>query len=142
MVLRGLKDRGFHGEADAIVFYDLATDYLDVLPVQSRSRSNTLEAFRRFAGGQTLKLVYSDQAPELKNAVTTLGALHRLDLDEVPLFLLGGQGSSDTRLFNLYLICGNKVRFVTTLGFRPLVLGMPGVDSLHHPSQACSWAID
>ena len=34
MVLRGLKDRGFHGEADAIVFYDLATDYLDVLPVQ------------------------------------------------------------------------------------------------------------
>ena len=51
MVLRGLKDRGFHGEADAIVFYDLATDYLEVLPVQSRSRSNTLEAFRRFAGG-------------------------------------------------------------------------------------------
>ena len=45
MVLRGLKDRGFHGEADAIVFYDLATDCLDVLPVQPRSRSNTLEAF-------------------------------------------------------------------------------------------------
>ena len=84
MVLRGLKDRGFHGEADAIVFYDLATDYLEVLPVQSRSRSNTLEAFRRFAGGQTLKLVYSDQAPELKNAVTTLGALHRLSTPGMP----------------------------------------------------------
>ena len=83
-VLRGLKDRGFHGEADAIVFYDLATDYLEVLPVQSRSRSNTLEAFRRFAGGQTLKLVYSDQAPELKNAVTTLGALHRLSTPGMP----------------------------------------------------------
>ena len=68
MVLRGLKDRGFHGEADAIVFYDLATDYLDVLPVQSRSCRNTLEAFRRFAMGQTLKLVHSDQAPGLKNA--------------------------------------------------------------------------
>ena len=80
MVLRGLKDRG---EADAIVFYDLATDYLEVLPVQSRSRSNTL-AFRRFAGGQTLKLVYSDQAPELKNAVTTLGALHRLSTPGMP----------------------------------------------------------
>ena len=50
MVLRGLKDRGFHGEADAVVFYDLATDYLDVLPVQSRSKSNTREAFRRYAG--------------------------------------------------------------------------------------------
>ena len=84
MVLRGLKDRGFHGEADAIVFYDLATDYLDVLPVQSRSRGNTLEAFRRFAGGQTLKLVHSDQAPELKNAVTTLGALHRLSTPGMP----------------------------------------------------------
>ena len=84
MVLRGLKDRGFHGEADSIVFYDLATDYLEVLPVQSRSRSNTLEAFRRFAGGQTLKLVYSDQAPELKNAVTTLGALHRLSTPGMP----------------------------------------------------------
>ena len=78
MVLRGLKDRGFHGEADAIVFYDLATDYLEVLPVQSRSRSNTLEAFR------SLKLVYSDQAPELKNAVTTLGALHRLSTPGMP----------------------------------------------------------
>ena len=76
MVLRGLKD--------AIVFYDLATDYLDVLPVQTRSRSNTLEAFRRFAGGQTLKLVYSDQAPELKNAVTALGAMHRLSTPGMP----------------------------------------------------------
>ena len=66
------------------MFYDLATDYLEVLPVQSRSRSNTLEAFRRFAGGQTLKLVYSDQAPELKNAVTTLGALHRLSTPGMP----------------------------------------------------------
>ena len=84
MVLRGLKDRGFHGEADAIVFYDLATEDLEVLPVQSRPRSNTLEAFRRFAGGQTLKLVYSDQAPELKNAVTTLGALHRLSTPGMP----------------------------------------------------------
>ena len=84
MVLRGLKDRVFHVEADAIVFYDLATDYLDVLPVQSRSRSNTLEAARRFAGGQTLKLVYSDQAPELKNAVTKLGAMHRLSTPGMP----------------------------------------------------------
>ena len=25
MVLRGLRDRGINGEADAIVFYDLAT---------------------------------------------------------------------------------------------------------------------
>ena len=84
MVLRGLKDRCFHGEADAIVFYDLATDYLDVLPAQTRSRSNTLEAFQRFAGGQTLKLVYSDQAPGLKNAVTTLGAMHRLSTPGMP----------------------------------------------------------
>ena len=53
------------------------------LPVQSRSRSKTLEAFRRFAGGQTLKLVYSDQAPELK-AVTALGALHRLSTQGMP----------------------------------------------------------
>ena len=44
--------------------------------MQSRSRSNTLEAFR--------KLVYSDQAPELKNAVTTLGALHRLSTPGMP----------------------------------------------------------
>ena len=83
MVLRGLKDRGFHGEADAIVFYDLATDYLEVLPVQSRSRSNTLEAFRRFAGGQ--KLVCSDQARAEKCChYYTLGALHRLSTPGMP----------------------------------------------------------
>ena len=33
---------------------------------------------------QTLKLVFSDQAPELKNAVTTLGALHRLFTPGMP----------------------------------------------------------
>ena len=81
MVLRGLKDRGFHGEADAIVFFDLATDYLDVIPVQTRSRANTREAFRRFAGGQTLKLVYSNQ---LKEAVNAIGATHRLSTPGMP----------------------------------------------------------
>ena len=45
-----------------------------------------------------------------------------LYLDEVPLFLLGGQGGGDTRLFNLYLINGKKVRFVIGLGFVLLVL--------------------
>ena len=40
--------------------------------------------WRHFAGGQTLKLVYSDQAPELKSAVTTLGALHRLSTPGMP----------------------------------------------------------
>ena len=45
-----------------------------------------------------------------------------LYLDEVPLFLLGGQGSSDACLFNLYLINGNKVRFVVAFGFILLVL--------------------
>ena len=84
MVLRGLKDRGFHSEADTIMFYDLVTNYLEVLPMQSRSHSNTLEAFRRFAGGQTLKLVFSDQVPELKNAITTLGALRRLSTPGMP----------------------------------------------------------
>ena len=50
MVLHGLKDRGVNGETDAVVFYDLATKYIDVLPVFSRSVPNTVEAFHKFMG--------------------------------------------------------------------------------------------
>ena len=65
MVLRGLKDRGVNGEADAVVFYDLATKYRDVLPVFSRSVPNTVEAFHKFMGPEPkIGLLYSDQARE------------------------------------------------------------------------------
>ena len=48
MVLRGLRDRGINGKADAVVFYDLATSWIDAMPVMSRSDANTVDAFNRF----------------------------------------------------------------------------------------------
>ena len=43
IVLRNAKDRGIHGETNAIVLFDFATGWLDCIPVKSR---NTDEAVR------------------------------------------------------------------------------------------------
>ena len=32
MILHGLKDKGFNGEKNCIVFYDFGTEYHDALP--------------------------------------------------------------------------------------------------------------
>ena len=61
MVLRGLRGRGINGESDAIVFFDLATEYIDTMPVFSRSVPNTVEAFHKYAGPDPkIRVIYSD----------------------------------------------------------------------------------
>ena len=48
MVLHGLGNRGNNGETDAVVFYDLATGWLEAVPV--RTNSDTLRAFQQMFG--------------------------------------------------------------------------------------------
>ena len=50
LVLHGLKDRGFHGERNAIQFYDFGTEFHDCIPVKSRKTADTDVAFRQFFG--------------------------------------------------------------------------------------------
>jgi hypothetical protein len=50
MVLHGLKDRGFKGEKNAIVFYDFGTKTHECIPAKSRRDGHTDETFREFIG--------------------------------------------------------------------------------------------
>ena len=50
MVLHGLGNRGNHGETDAVVFYDLATGWLESVPVKSRTNTETLRVFEQVFG--------------------------------------------------------------------------------------------
>ena len=85
MVLHGLKDRGVNGETDAVVFYDLATKYIDVLPVFSRSVPNTVEAFHKFMGPEPkIGLLYSDQAREFLAATCRMAWVHHMSTPGMP----------------------------------------------------------
>ncbi|CAE7624163.1 Clec16a [Symbiodinium sp. CCMP2592] len=50
MVLHGLGNRGNNGETDAVVFYDLATEWLESVPVKGRTNADTLRAFQQVFG--------------------------------------------------------------------------------------------
>ncbi|CAE7541323.1 JNK [Symbiodinium sp. CCMP2592] len=50
MVLHGLGNRGNIGETDAVVFYDLATEWLESVPVKGRTNADTLRAFQQVFG--------------------------------------------------------------------------------------------
>ena len=85
VVLRGLRDRGISGEADAIVFHDLATSWIDVMPVISRPGANTFDALNRFAGPHNdIKMVHTDQAKELVSACKQLRCVHEWSTPGMP----------------------------------------------------------
>ena len=46
IVLKSLKDRGVNRESNAIVFFDLATGWIDCIPVKSRHTDMTVKAMR------------------------------------------------------------------------------------------------
>ena len=50
MVLRGLGNRGNNGETDAVVFYDLATEWIETVPVKGRTNADKLRAFHQVSG--------------------------------------------------------------------------------------------
>ena len=50
-------------------FTTLATSWIDVMPVMSRSDANTVDAFNRFTGPHNdIKMMHTDQAKELVSA--------------------------------------------------------------------------
>ena len=55
--------RSFDGDRDLLVIYDLATGCLGAYPVKSKNAGEVLQALVHFAGGDTIKSVYSDRAP-------------------------------------------------------------------------------
>ena len=91
MVLHGLGNRGNNGETDAVVFYDLATGWLEAVPVKGRTNSDTLRAFqqmfgqlddvnafsmdteRRYAPPEVVREIYCDKAREFISVCKRVG---------------------------------------------------------------------
>ena len=74
IVLRNAKDRGIHGESNAIVLFDLATGWLDCIPVKSRNTDEAVRAINAFRGPEArIKQLYADKAPEFGLACSKLG---------------------------------------------------------------------
>ena len=73
MALHGLKNRGVHGEPNAIVIRDVATDFVDTFPCKSRTVEDAHASFLKFQGPRDkIKYWYSDKAPELRDAAVKM----------------------------------------------------------------------
>ena len=65
---------GCDGSKDILVVKDLATGFKGVFPMPSKSGDNTTKALGLFVGhGNTAKLCYSDNSPEIADACLRLG---------------------------------------------------------------------
>ena len=64
---------GINDETAGIVLFDRATKWLQSYPVGGKTAELALEAFQNFAGPKDkIKLLYSDDAPELQRAAKWL----------------------------------------------------------------------
>jgi len=67
-------DKGFDGERDAVVLYDVGTQYLDVYPVGSKSADDVYDSLNQFIGRrQSVSYFYTDAARELRKAAVLMG---------------------------------------------------------------------
>ena len=82
-----LKDRieGLGNAVKGILFYDLATGWLQFQPMTSNSATETMRYFLYIIGDpKKIKLVISDGAAELVAAFKQLGIVHRITLPGRP----------------------------------------------------------
>ena len=85
IVLKGTRDRGVHGETNAIVFLDLATGWIDCIPVKSRHTDETVRAITQFQGPESyIKQLYTDQAPEFDKACGKVGTCNATSTPGMP----------------------------------------------------------
>ena len=71
-------------ETDALVLLDLATKFKMCVPVSCKDATETEHAIRRFVGSQPVKLIYSDNAPNIKRAAADMGLVAEFSLPGVP----------------------------------------------------------
>ena len=85
IVLKGTRDRGVHGETNAIVFFDLATGWIDCIPVKPRHTDETVRAITQFQGPESyIKQLYTDQAPEFDKACGKVGTCNATSTPGMP----------------------------------------------------------
>ena len=67
---------GITGDFDALVVKDLYSKVKVLLPVRNKTAEQAVRALRYFFGNNVVNSFYSDNAPELGRACTTLGTVH------------------------------------------------------------------
>ena len=72
------------GETDALILLDIATRFKMCVPVQCKDAAETEYAIRRFVGDQVVKLIYSDNAANIKRAAKDMGLIAEFSLLGVP----------------------------------------------------------
>ena len=83
--LKGTRDRGVQGETNAVVFFDLATGWIDCIPVKSRHTDETVRAITQFQGPESyIKQLYTDQAPEFDKACGKVGTCNATSTPGMP----------------------------------------------------------
>ena len=78
IVAHSEESMGLTGERDALAVVDRATGYTDCFPLMSKSADDAHGAMLEFFGPQIgqVKLIHTDMAPELINAVSRMGIPH------------------------------------------------------------------
>ena len=84
IVCRSLASHGLKGEQDCLMIYDKATNWLHCGPVKTKSSNNAYDQFLDFAGGEKIKMVYSDGSKELKSCCKKHRLRHEVSDPGIP----------------------------------------------------------
>ena len=79
-----LGSTGVTGVTDALIMLDVATRFLGVATVADKDTEATEHALRYFLDAHPAKLIYSDNAGNLKKAASNMGMNHEFSLPGVP----------------------------------------------------------
>ena len=82
----GALDIGWKNEVDALVTFDIGTEWLDICPTKSRTEDDTTDALIDFCGGdrKSIKYMHSDGGPEIKRSIKNLGWANSVGTPGIP----------------------------------------------------------
>ena len=98
---------GITGDFDALVAKDLYSKVKVPLPVRNKTAEQAVRALRYFFGNNVANSFYSDNAPELELACTTLGIVHENSRAGVP------QNNSVIERTNLDILEGTRATLIS-----------------------------
>ena len=78
------RDASHDNKRFLLSIYDRAMQWVEAIPCPAKDTATTKMALRDFMGSQPLKLLYSDNSGEIKEAAKSLGWMHDTSTDNRP----------------------------------------------------------